>query len=159
VIRKVIGQPLRRLYDSDDFLLSTFESIFTKHFSDEVLRGPESLWPYLARIAENKVLDAKRKYLVSDRCQLDRDVPLETLGDWNEIFHSKEISPFEATVLKELVEDRLRSLVQQLPSLLRSLIDLLLKGNNGLEIAGQLGVEPKRVYRAIDWLKKKVMES
>jgi RNA polymerase sigma factor (sigma-70 family) len=157
VIRKVIPQPLRRLEDSDDFLQSTFTQIFTKHFSDEVLRGPETLWPYLRRIAENKVHDAERKFLVSRRHQLGRDVPLENLAGKDPL--SRDISPCEALILKELVEERLDNLIRQLPGLLRQLVDLLRKGNNGHEIADQLGIEPKRVYRAIAWLKEKVMEN
>jgi hypothetical protein len=31
-------------------------------------------------------------------------------------------------------------------------------GHNGHEIAGQRGIESKRLYRAIAWLEKKVME-
>jgi hypothetical protein len=41
VIRPVIFPPLRRLYDSWDFLLETFTAIFTKHFNDEVLGLPK----------------------------------------------------------------------------------------------------------------------
>jgi len=157
VIRRVIPQRLRRLEDSDDFLQSTFTQIFTKHFSDEVLRGPETLWPYLRRIAENKVHDAERKYLVSQRHPLGRDVPLENLPGQDP--QSRDISPCEALILKELVEDRLANLIRQLPALLRQLVDLVLKGNTGHEIADQLGIEPKRVYRAIAWLKEKVLEN
>jgi DNA-directed RNA polymerase specialized sigma24 family protein len=153
VIRKVIPQPLRRLEDSDDFLQSTFTQIFTKHFSDEVLRGPETLWPYLKRIAENQVRDARRKFLLSQRRQLNLDVPLE-----EDSLQSREISPCEALILKELVEERLHDLIGQFPALLQEIVLLVLRGDNGHEIAGQLGMESKRVYRAIAWLERKVME-
>ena len=55
-IRKVITRPIRRLYDSEDFLLATFRQIFTRHFSDEVLASPQILWPYIKRIAENPAM-------------------------------------------------------------------------------------------------------
>jgi RNA polymerase sigma factor (sigma-70 family) len=158
VIRRLIGRPLRRLYDSDDFLLSTFKEVFTKHFSDEVLRGPETLWPYLRRIAQNKVHDAERKYLVSPSHNLQRDVPLDDLDEEDEALCCKRITPEEELILKELVEDRLNNMLRKLPSLLQDIINLLLEGNSGIEIAVQLGLEPKRVYRAIDWLKRKVLQ-
>jgi DNA-directed RNA polymerase specialized sigma24 family protein len=158
VIRRVIGRPLRRLYDSDDFLLSTFKEIFTKHFRDEVLCDPQTLWPYLKRIAENKVRDAERRFLLSERHKLDRDVPLANLNRHGETLPSKELSPQEEAVLRELVEERLQNLIRQLPSLLQDIVALLLEGNSGLEIAVELGIEPKRVYRAIDWLNRKVLE-
>jgi RNA polymerase sigma factor (sigma-70 family) len=158
VIRKVIPEPIRRLEDSDDFLQSTFAKIFTKHFSDEVLSGPETLWPYLKAIAQNQVLDARRKFLGSQRHHLNRDVPLENLGDPDDVLQSRDISPSEALILKELVEERLQDLIRQFPAMLQAIVHLLLEGNNGHEIAGQLGIEPKRVYRAIAWLERKVME-
>jgi hypothetical protein len=36
----------------------------------------------------------------------------------------------------------------------RHIVDLLLAGNSGIQAAMQLGIEPKRVYRAIEWLKR-----
>jgi DNA-directed RNA polymerase specialized sigma24 family protein len=152
VIRRVIDRPLRRLYDSDDFLLSTFKEIFTRHFSDEVLRGPHTLWPYIKRIAENKVHDAERKFLQSARRQLGRQVTLA------QDFESNDLSPAEVVILKELVEERLEDLVAQLPDLLQGIVELLREGKNGNEVAESLGVHPKRVYRAMDWLKRRVME-
>jgi DNA-directed RNA polymerase specialized sigma24 family protein len=157
VIRKVIRRPIRRLYDSDDFLLSTFKEIFTRHFSDEVLCNPDTLWPYLKRIAENKVRDVEHKYLVSESYRIDRDVPLHQLAE-DQVPKSREFSPDEMLIFKELVEERLEHLIQQLPVLLQNVVDLLLEGNSGIEIAVLLGIEPKRVYRAINWLKSKIME-
>ncbi|HMF17132.1 MAG TPA: sigma-70 family RNA polymerase sigma factor [Gemmataceae bacterium] len=158
VIRKVIPQPVRRLEDSEDFLQATFTQVFTKHFSDEVLRGPETLWPYLKRIAENQVRDARRKYLVAEKHQLCRDVPLEILGNQHEALQCRDFSPHEALILKELVQDRLDDLIRKLPSPLRPIVKLLLEGYSGAEIAHQLDIEMKRVYRAIGWLKKQVMK-
>jgi RNA polymerase sigma factor (sigma-70 family) len=155
VIRKVLLPPLRRLYDSDDFLAETFAAIFTRHFSDDVLDSPESLWPYLRRIAENKGRDTERRHLVGKRRDLAREVPLEKSHD--ELW-SKDLSPLEALLLKELVEDRLEDLVNQVPPLMRAILELLLQGNNSAEIAHRLDLEPKRVYRAMEWLKGKIME-
>jgi RNA polymerase sigma factor (sigma-70 family) len=155
VIRMRICPPLRRLYDSDDFLTDTFEEIFKRHFTDEVLQSPETLWPYLKRIAENKVLDASRKYLSTQRHNIRREVSLEVVTLEEELWASG-IAPDEAALLRELVEERLARLVEELPSMLRQIIQLVLQGANGAEIARRLGVEPKRVYRAIHWLKEKI---
>lgn len=109
VIRRTIYRPLRRIYDSDDFLLATFAEVFTRHFTDEVLRSPASLWPYLKRIAENKVRDAERKYLVAGRHNISRDISLGDLPSEQELC-SKDLSPHDVLVLKELVEERLNEL-------------------------------------------------
>ena len=155
VIRKILSRPLRRLNDSDDFLLETFNAIFTKHFRDEVLKSPESLWRYLKVIAENKVHDAQRKYL-GERHDLSREVPLDERRGQKELW-SQELSPAEALLLKELVEERLEDLLERVPPLMAAIIELLLQGYNGVEIARRLGLEPTRVYRAIEWLRNKIM--
>jgi RNA polymerase sigma factor (sigma-70 family) len=158
VIRQTLQPPLRRLYDSDDFLIETFLEIFTTHFTDEVLRSPATLWPYLKRIAENKVRDASRKYLLSQRYGITRNVSLESLqsAQREECLRGHDVSPQDALLLKELVEERLTHLIEQLPSLMQEIIQLLLHGATVAEIAHRVGVEPKRVYRAMDWLKKQI---
>jgi hypothetical protein len=67
------------------------------------------------------------------------------------------LSPEEAYMLKELVEERLEDFIDQLPEMLQMIVRLLLKGAMGDAIAYRLGVDPKRVYRAIGWLKKKII--
>ncbi len=155
VIRKVLLPRLRKLYDSDDFLAETFAAIFTRHFSDDVLDSPESLWPYLRKIAENKVRDAERKHLAGKRRDLAREVSLDKTHDE---LRSNDLSPLETLLLKELVEDRLEDLVSQVPPLLGAILELLLQGFTSAEIAHRLKLETKRVYRAMDWLKSKIME-
>jgi len=160
VIRHTIQPRLRNLYDSDDFLNEAFIAIFTTYFTDEILRSPETLWPYLKRIAENKVRDANRKYLLTHRYNINSTVSLESLQPENrdESLCAYDLSPEEAFLLKELVEERLVYLVSQLPTLMQKIVRLLLGGATTGEIAHRLGVEPKRVYRAMDWLKKKIRE-
>jgi RNA polymerase sigma factor (sigma-70 family) len=160
VIRDTIQPPLRRLYDSDDFLGETFIQIFTTYFTDEILRSPDTLWPYLKRIAENKVRDANRKYLHTERHNINRVTSLESMGkeERDVCLWARDISPTDALLLKELVEERLVHLVSQLPAMMQKIIQLLLGGATTGAIAQRLGVEPKRVYRAMDWLKKQIRE-
>jgi RNA polymerase sigma factor (sigma-70 family) len=160
VIRHTIRPRLRNLYDSDDFLNEAFLAIFTTYFTDEILRSPETLWPYLKRIAENKVRDANRKYLLTHRYNINSTVSLESLHPENrdESLCAHDLSPEEMFLLKELVEERLVYLVSQLPTLMQEIVRLLLSGATTGEIAHRLGVEPKRVYRAMDWLKRKIRE-
>jgi len=159
VIRKVIFRRIRTLFDSDDFLLAAFSEIFTHHFRQEVLQSPARFWPYLKRIAENKVHDAHRKHLVSQRSNLRCEVSLEDVRSEKEDFSSSEMSPYDSLVFKELVEERLADLIDQLPKMLQIIIHRLLEGKNTDEIATELGVNPKRVYRAMAWLRKTIMES
>jgi RNA polymerase sigma factor (sigma-70 family) len=155
IIRQRLRPRLRTLFDSDDFLMATFAEVFTRHFSQDVLRGPETLWPYLVTIARNKVRDAERKYFLTERNDLNREVHFCDIGPDDEPW-ARGLSALDAIILKELVEEQLGDLVLQLPSMLQTIIHLLLEGNSGLEIARRLQVEPKRVYRAIKWLAKRI---
>lgn len=93
-------------------------------------------------IAENKVRDAKRKYLLSSGHDIRRDVSLETLTpEEEENLISRDLSPEEAYMLKELVEERLEDFIDQLPEMVQTIVRLLLKGAMGDDIAQRLGVE------------------
>jgi DNA-directed RNA polymerase specialized sigma24 family protein len=158
VIRANLVPELRRVYDADDFLAETFAEVFCRHVSDEVLHSPSSLWPYLKRIAENKVRDARRKHLVYQRRNLNREVPLASLPAASHCA-SKEMSAFDELVLKELLEEQLQLVVGQLPVMLQEIIGLLLQGQKTRDITLKLQVEPKRVYRAREWLRKTIVKS
>jgi DNA-directed RNA polymerase specialized sigma24 family protein len=132
-------------------------AVFTGHFSDEVLRSPQILWTYLQRIAENKVRDAERKYRGFQRYNICHDVPLEELAA-DDCLAADGLSPQELAWLKECVEEKLVRLVEQLPRMLQFIIRRLLEGHLACDIAKELGIEVKRVYRAIAWLQKKTCE-
>jgi RNA polymerase sigma factor (sigma-70 family) len=153
-IRNTITRPMRRLKDSDDFLLDTFQVIFAKHFADEVLASPQTLWPYLKRIAHNKVVDAERQ---RRRCELNT-LALQFLAEADEPL-AREAPPDEDSLFRELISERLDALIEQLPALLQDILTLLMEGKSAVQIAVTLGVEVKRVYRAIGWLERKVFET
>jgi len=156
IIRKSLFHPLRKLYDSDDFLLETFAAIFAHHFTEEVLCSPQALWTYLKKIAENKVRDAKRKYLLTRRHDLHREVNFH--ADDKETTWSREFSPEEAMMLTDLVENRLVHLIEQLSPVHQGIALLTLRGHNGLDIARQLELQPGQVYEMIHWLRQKMVE-
>jgi DNA-directed RNA polymerase specialized sigma24 family protein len=160
VIRQVIRPRLRQLYDSDDFLSETFLQIFTTYFNDEILSSPEALWSYFKRIAENKVRDANRKYLLSLRHDVSRNISLENLApeQRDQCLSTRTYSPEECLLLKELVEDRLAHLVRGLPLLMRAIVQLVLAGVPAPDIAAVLKLETRHVYRAMDWVKKSIRE-
>jgi hypothetical protein len=84
-------------------------------------------------------------------------VPLDNLKS-EKCLWAKTLSPHEILLLKELVEGRLEDLIDQLPTMLQEIVRFLLQGHTGISLAHQLGVEPKRVYRAMEWLKRRITE-
>lgn len=156
-IRRVTHRRLRTLFDSDDFLLETFSAVFTHHFEQEMLQSPTRLWAYLKRVAENKVLDAHRKYLMSERSNLRCEVHLEAINFEGKVY-SPEESPLDALVMKEFVEERLKALLSQMPLLYQAVVKRLLAGQSASEVATKLGIKPKDVYRVADRMRKKIMK-
>ena len=159
VIRQVIKPRLRQ---PGDLTISCARpsSRFTTYFAEEVLRSPETPLGLSQENCRNKVRDANRKYLNTQRHNINRVRSLESLEpeELEECLRAKGLAPDEALLLKELVEERLCHLIGQLPSMMQKIIELLLGGATTAEIADHLGVEPKRVYRAMEWLKKKIRE-
>ncbi len=128
VIRKGLSHPLRRLYDSDDFLNDALAEVFSRKFSAEVLDSPQALAAYLRRIAENKVRDAARKRLLSKRFTivLEESFDAARINEMEPC--STEFTPEEALVLRELVEDRLIAFLDELPAVYQAIVRLVLDG-------------------------------
>jgi RNA polymerase sigma factor (sigma-70 family) len=151
-IRRVIYRRIRSLVDSDDLLLDAFTEIFVHHFKQEVLQSPSRLWPYLKRIAENKVHDAHRKYLFTESSSIRHEVPLEYAKE--EDLASWEASPLTTLVIKELVEDRLNEFISRQSATTQAVLRGLLLGKSASEIAAALNIHQNRVYRAMVRLRK-----
>ncbi len=97
IIRHALDDCMRKLYDSDDFLSSTWYDILMMDFEDEVLKSPARFMAYLERTAENKVRDARRAYLARSKRDLRREVWLEEIAD-KQMFCSRELSPSDNVV-------------------------------------------------------------
>ena len=80
VIAHALPPSLRKLFDAEDFLIDTFMEVFARRFSEEVVGSPQALWSYVKRIAENKVRDAKRKYLLTKRFGIQHEQSLDSLS-------------------------------------------------------------------------------
>ena len=71
---------------------------------------------------------------------------------------SELVALVRSAVCYLLVEERLVYFVNQLPTLMQKIVRLLRGGATTGEIAHRLGVEPRWVYRAMEWLKRKIRE-
>lgn len=146
VIRRGLSHPLRRLYDSDDFLNDALAEVFSRKFSADVLDSPQALAAYLRRIAENKVRDAARKRLLSKRFT----IVLEESFDAARMNEMEPCSPDETILLRELVEDRLIAFLEELPAVYQAIVRLVLDGRGVREIADRLHLTPLRVYGSLE---------
>jgi RNA polymerase sigma factor (sigma-70 family) len=153
VIRHRLSHPLRRIFDSDDFLLETFAEALIRKLNEDVFKSPQTLLAYLQKMAVNKVRDAERKYLGTQRYNIGNDVPLDGLGPQPDV-PSKEPPPLAKLISKELVEEAFTQVVERLPPFYRNIVQLLLDGRTPKEIAAETGVKQKDVYRLIQRIRQ-----
>jgi RNA polymerase sigma factor (sigma-70 family) len=155
VIRRVLYRPLRKLFDSDDFLIDTMAQVFVAKFSQDVLNSPPALWRYLRKIAENKVRDATRKHLRTRRFGFAREQPFpDDLGEQEP--EAVGFSPDETLLLQEFFENRMAAIMSGMPLVYRAVARRILIGHSVRQIAEEFQLESKQVYRVVESLKKKL---
>jgi RNA polymerase sigma factor (sigma-70 family) len=155
IIRRHLYNKVRRLYDSDDFLMETFRAIFTSHFTRAVLQSPETLWRYLARIAQNKVRDVLRRLATKRR---DLGCELSAEGRYlEEYLYSRELSPHDQVWLREAVADKLKETLHSMDERQRDICLLILQQQNGAEIAHRLQCSRHEVHDALERLEKQLL--
>jgi RNA polymerase sigma-70 factor (ECF subfamily) len=137
--RRHLGWELQGVEDSADLALSVFETVFRRCRSEQVVIQPDqSLWPLLAAITLNK---ARNRQKFHHRMRRDRSRQT-SLADRDPLQSGP--APDDAVILKELVEQ----LVQSFESKRRQqILRLLLEGQPISEIASQLDISERTVYK------------
>jgi len=152
VIRRILHQPLARLFDAEDFLILVLTTICLGHFPERALNSPEALWHYIRAIACHEVHRAQDKYLHGERHLLTKDVPLTKVA---EEALAREEPPEELAELHELLEHPER-LLNKLPPWKRPLAELALLGYTVAEIVQALEVTEAQVCAVRRWLREEV---
>lgn len=144
---KLVGERLRRLFDSEDICQSVLASFFVRAALGQYdLTEPDDLLKLLAVMARNKVVNKARRIEASGQAG-DR-VPLADLS--NSVLTSGSAGPSRHAALKDLLEEVRR----RLPREENRMLDLRQQGVAWAEIAEQIGEKPdtlrKRLNRAVD---------
>jgi len=77
VVRKKLSRKLRPRFDSVDFVQSVWASFFADAPAKELVSRPDDLAAYLARMARNKVVDAFRDVVRSQKRNANRERSLD----------------------------------------------------------------------------------
>jgi RNA polymerase sigma-70 factor (ECF subfamily) len=143
VVRRTLHQKMRRQYDSVDFLQSVWASFFLVPAQSYTFATQEALVGFLSRVAFNKVVEATRRQLGTDKRDAGRERSLDD-ADLPEIpLHGP--TPSQVAMAAECWEGLLRDQ----PPELRRVLELLRQGHNHKDIAQQLGLHPKVIQRLI----------
>jgi RNA polymerase sigma factor (sigma-70 family) len=145
VIRRNLTRRLRTIFDSDDFLQEARMELLRKNLA-ETCESPEAFLKYLTKVAQNKVLQANRKYLDYQRKNLKREIPLSTMSEQEEPA-VKESGACELMIKFEQWERLLRGKSE----LHRAIINLIRRGFTHREVADRLQINENYVRR---WLAK-----
>jgi RNA polymerase sigma factor (sigma-70 family) len=145
VIRRNLGGRLRTILDSEDFLQEARMELFTKNLA-ESCESPEAFLKFMTKVAQNKVLQANRKYLDYQGKNLKREIPLDTMSEQEEPA-VKESGVCELMIKHEQWERLLRGKSK----LHRAIINLIRRGFTHREVADKLQINENYVRR---WLAK-----
>jgi RNA polymerase sigma factor (sigma-70 family) len=146
VVRRKLDKKLRAKFDSADFAQAVWASFFVNPTHQYAFARPEELIAFLAQLAQNKLVDAQRqryrtqKYNVNRERALEGSALLEALG-----VADRQPGPSQLAAAQEQWE----RLLDGQPPHYQRILHLLRQGSTHQEIARELGLSEKTVYRVI----------
>jgi RNA polymerase sigma factor (sigma-70 family) len=153
VIRKRLAIPLRRFFDSHDFLQDVWVAFYAAPPAPDAFRQSEQLVRYLASIATHKVTDAFRQRLQTAKNNANRQVALdEIMQAQREEPAARTPTPSELIVEREQWE---RLVAGQTPQN-RWILELLRDGYTHEQVAQVVNISPKTVQRLVQTLAPRV---
>ena len=153
VVRRNLNQRLRPRFDSVDFVQDVWVSFFRTVGSEHILESPNDLATFLITIARNKVVDANRQQLDTERCDLRREESLDqrkTKSDRPGAMDMPARQPTPSQVA--MAQEAWHNLVDGLPEHYRNILALRQEGYQHEEIASRLNLNERTVRRVIERL-------
>lgn len=147
VIRRRLGQPLRKQYDSADFAQEVWASFFAVPLERYHFASPEDLIAFLTSMARHKLADASRQGYQARKRDLNRAHSLEgSAAAAAALAPSRQPTPSQLVV----AEDQWDRLLESQPEHCRGILRLLRLGYTHEEVATQLRLNEKTVRRVVD---------
>jgi RNA polymerase sigma factor (sigma-70 family) len=146
IIRRRLDPKLRRQFESDDFLQSVWGSFFTQPNEPGPFQSPRELERYLCAMARNKVIDAGRQLLHTQKHAAVEQNSWTLEADRTAF--SREPTPSQAV----MADERWEKMRASLPPIQREMLDLLREGHSHREIAQRYDMHPKVVQRLLQCL-------
>jgi RNA polymerase sigma factor (sigma-70 family) len=139
VIRRHLHTRLRPAFDSVDFLQSVWTDFFARSLQEHDFESPDKLYAFLRRVCLNKVNEAHRKQLDTQK----RDRNRETSIPPDIVDHHPAPEHLAA------VSDQWQSLLQTIPPRWRQALTMLRDGCSHREVAGVLGISERTLGRIL----------
>jgi RNA polymerase sigma factor (sigma-70 family) len=156
VVRRKLSRQMRNLYDSTDFASDVMKSL-AANFGHLDFRSIDSLFAFLAQVAEQKVIDEYRRRNSLKR-DMTRERPIISGGADAAPVQLPSDDPTASQVAQaNEVEQRLLSSVDE--DVERTIIELRRLGYSNPEIADRTGWNIRRVQRFLNKLEDSMQDS
>jgi RNA polymerase sigma-70 factor (ECF subfamily) len=149
VVRRKLSRELRSKFDSVDFVQAVWASFFADMPRQRRFDHPQALMAFLVTLAQNKVIDAVRQRMQTQKYDINRERPLEgsVVGDGGGVA-ARQPTPSQEAV----ANDEWRRLLDELPNRYRRMLELLREGHTQKDIARELNVNEKTIRRVLEKL-------
>jgi len=149
VVRRRLVQELRSKFDSIDFTQDVWASFFAGPQEQIDFPTPESLAAFLAKMAQNKVIEVLRLRLGGKRYNVNRELSLSdpTTG-LLERLDTGDPTPSQVVG----TEEEWQQLQGAVPEQYQSLLVMLRAGHSYREIARAIGINEKTIRRVVQKL-------
>lgn len=159
VLRMGLTSQVRRRVDSQDLAQMLWASILLRRSELTRLKTPQELIAYLCRAAKNRTIDARRRYLETQKYSMDRERSLEPFTSDDEQWPVEETIENRALLSRDpspsqyaSVRERWNRILEQSSDRDRQILQMRLEGLTFEDISGQLKINQGTARRAIERL-------
>jgi len=146
VVRRRLDRSLRSKFDSADFLQAVWASFFAIPDQNFTFDESGALVAFLVTLARNKVVDAVRQRLRTQKYDVHRERDLDPEGPRRETaLAGREPTPSQIAIARE----EWQRILQKQPAHYQGILHSRRQGQRPREIAEELGVSVKTVRRVI----------
>jgi DNA-directed RNA polymerase specialized sigma24 family protein len=151
VVRRRLRSPLRRRYDSCDFVQSVWASFVHLPLEEYAFASPDEFVAFLARVAYNKLAETTRNHLGTQKNDMVREVSLDAGEEGAVGRHLPSRGPTPSQVV--IADECWQQITRGLPEGHVGVLELLRDGYSPAEICRRYGVYPKLVQRLLHRLR------
>lgn len=152
IVRHKLHKKLRSKFDSDDFVQAVWTSFFALPVEEMRFEHPEALAAFLMQLARNKVIDAVRQRLQTGRYDVNRERPLDG-SQAPEVGNLPGREPTASQVA--MAREEWQRYLETQPAQHQQVLMSLHRGRSTQEIARELNVSLRTIYRVLRQMNKK----
>lgn len=145
IVRRHLNQKVRAKFDSADFVQAVWASFFARPLNQDKFPQSGALGVFLAEMAQHKVVDMVRQRLHTQKYDINRERPLETLPHGADALVSSAPTPEAMAIARE----EWAKYVANFPTEQQPVVKSFGAGYSAREIAAKTGVTERTVHRII----------